>query len=259
MKSLKTKTRLILTLLFVVIIGLISCKKESTTNPAAGSAAILFGVKADQVSSSLVSASVSAVNATTAMVNWTEGIANVSKFEFEARKNGIKKEIEVKGLTNVDLFALAPSFANAPIDTGVYNEIEVKVVLAKSNAAIPLTLKGNLTKTDGTVIPVELYFNEDLEIKAEAKNVTIEKASDLKTTIMLHLNGIFQQISIADLQQATLTDGKIIISSTSNNVIYNKVKVNIQQIAETEFEHRHHDGSDDNGGDDNHGGTEGHG
>lgn len=251
MESLKYKIGITHFLLFVIVASLFSCKKESSPGPVSGSD-ILFSIKADR--------SVSSGNSATTGLTWTEGTANVSRFKFEARKNGTKKEIEVNGLKNIDLFALNPAFVNAAIDTGIYNEIEVKVVLAKSNtSAIPLTLKGDLTKTDGSVTPVELYFNEDLEIKAEAKNVVINKTSDLKTTILLHLNGIFQQINAVDLQKATVTSGKIVISSTSNTAIYNKVKVNVQQIGETEFEHRHHDGSDDNKGDDNHGGNEGHG
>jgi hypothetical protein len=256
MKSLKTKISIKYTLvLFIASTSLFGCKKDRNQGPVSGSQ-ISFGVKADNSTSTLSTAAVN-INATsTAAINWTEGIANVTKFKFEAKTNGVKKEIEVHGLTNINLFALDPSFVNGTIDSGIYNEIEVKLVFTRSNTlAIPLTLKGSFTKADGTKVPVEFIVNEDLEVKAEAKNVVIDKTTDLKTTIMLHLNQIFQGINAAALESAALTDGKIVISSTSNTTIFNKAKANVEHISGAKFEgeHDHLGGNDDNSGSGNSG------
>lgn len=248
MENLKNKINInCLVILFAAVTGLFGCKKDVNTGPASRSN-ISFAVKADQSASSLATANLGSSATGVTTINWTEGIANVAKFEFEAKRNGFKQEIEVKGLTNVNLFALDPSFVNAAIDSGVYNEIELKLVFHKStSAAIPLTLKGSYVKADGTAVPVELYVNEDLEIKSEVRNVVIDQNTDLKTTIMLHLNNLFQNINAADLEAAVLTSGKIVISSSSNSNIFIRAKSNVQHIGETEVEgeHEHHGGHDD--------------
>ncbi|MCR8557791.1 hypothetical protein KXD93_09070 [Mucilaginibacter sp. BJC16-A38] len=256
MKTSKNQNIKIAIVALALATSLFSCKKDSGVSPSSSSPAkISFGLKADNPSFSLASAPGLTINSTTSsasVINWTAGTANVSKFQFEAKKAGSKIEIESTGLKNINLFAIDPSFLPVKIDTGTYSEIEVKLVLAKStSAAIPLQLKGSFATAGGTVVPVELDVNDDLVIKTEIKSVVIDATTDLKTTFMLHLNKIFSGITAADLEAATLTSGTIVISSTSNAALFNKAKANAVNIGghEVEGEHHGHNGSDDNGND----------
>lgn len=234
-------------ILLTSAVGLYSCKKDSSTDAAVDSQ-ISFSVKADQTASTISNASTGVTAASVPSITWTEGVANVTKFEFEAKKGNVKKEIEVSGLTNINLFAIDPTVVKSVIDTGTYKEIELKLVLTKSlTAAIPLVLKGSFTAADGTVIPVEVDVNEDLTVKAEVNNVTIDSSTDLKTTIMLHLNKIFAGISLSDLSAAVKTSGSIIISSSSNTTIFNKAKANLQSIGGAEVEHQNKSGKNNDG------------
>lgn len=233
--------------------GLNACKKDIASLPAQDSQ-IAFSVKADlnAISSSsniLASSSpVSSATGSTAAVTWTEGLANVSKFEFEAKKGSVKKEIEVKGLTNINLFAIDPAAVKSVIDTGTYREIELKLVLSKSSTStIPLTLKGNFTAADGTPTPVEIQVNDDMIVKVELDNVKIDPSTDLQATFVLGLNKIMQGISLSDLSAGTKTSGKILINSASNVVLYNKVKLNLQNIAAAKMESKHRSGKVEDG------------
>lgn len=270
MKNFRTNLIKIAIAVLISSIGLFSCKKDNSARPATLSGSqIAFGVKADNALSP-ASASKQTVNAVTPPITWAAGLANIAKVKFEARANGVEKEFTARGLKNVDLFAFDPSFVSTIIDTGTFTNIEVKLELEQSNTAdIPLNLTGNFTRTDGTIVPVEFDVNQNLEIKAEAEHVFIDKTTDLKTTLILHLNLFFQGITAAQLENADLTNGKIIISSTSNIALFNKAISNIQNNGgEAHFEGEHqrggnnnnggsgNGGNDDHSGDDNHGGGE---
>ena len=250
MKITKIKNSITLTLALAAVVGLYSCKKDGLAPSTTSGAKISFGVSADK---SFASA---APGTAAAAITWTAGIANISQFKFEAVKGGVKTEISARGLTNVDLFAISPALVGTTIDTGTYKQIEVKLEFVKSGAALPLSVQGSFTAADGTVVPVEIDVNESFELKAEANNVFVDKTTDLKSIIKLHLDKVLAGITVADLSAAAQTSGKIIISSTSNSAIFNKIKANVANAGETEFEGEHeHAGGDDSG----HGGSGSHG
>ncbi|MDN3586254.1 hypothetical protein QWY86_06220 [Pedobacter aquatilis] len=250
MKILKQQIRIGYAVLSSALLILNGCKKDDNLS-LDQDAQIAFSVKADLTASSNTGNSVSAASTTTSVtpaITWTEGIANVTKFEFEAKKGNVKKEIEVKGLTNINLFAIDPAVVKSVIDTGSYREIELKLILSKTTStAIPLTLKGNFTAADGTLTPIEINVNEDLLIKVEINNVKIDASTDLNATFVLGLNKILQGLSLSDLSTATKASGKILISSTSNAILFNKIKLNLQNIAAAKLESKHKSGKAEDG------------
>lgn len=237
----------------IIAIALVfgACKKDNSQRSSSGSQ-VKFGISADNSASSLNSSvnGGAVTNATTsATVNWTSAVANIAYFKFEAKTKNIDIEIKTRSLLNVDLFATTPPVIGATIDTGTYREIEIKVILAKTNtSAIPLTLKGSFTTPGGAIVPVEFDFNDDAEIKAEAQNVTVDGKTDWATTIKLHLNRLLLGITPAALDAAVRTGGTIIISSKDNVTIYNKIIANFPSSGEDDGFH-HHEGGDNHGGD----------
>jgi hypothetical protein len=249
MKIAKNTTSIKLAIVSLALVsGLYSCQKSGVSPASTTGPKISFGVSADK---SFAGAAATPGTAAAA-IKWTAGNANISKFEFEATKGGVKTSIETRGLQNVDLFALTPVLADTKIDTGTYSQIEVKIEFAKSGSALPLSVQGNFTSSGGTVIPVEIDVNDSFEVKAESKQVFIDKTTDLKTFVKLHLDKVLAGITVADLEAATLTSGKMIISSTSNVGLFNKIKLNVAQSGENEFEGEHEHNGDSHG----HGGNE---
>ena len=198
-----------------------SCKKNSSAPAATSSSQMTFGVRAEST--------MDTIPASTATINWTAGTANISGFKFEAKKHGLAIEVVSRNMTNVDLFALNPSLVGITLDTGTYSEIEIMVELSRSSSTtdLPLVLKGNFTNTGGTVVPVEFDFNDDAEIKASAHNVVVNGTTDLTTIIAMHLNKLLANVTATELNAATLTNGTIIISRTSNNRIYDQIKADL--------------------------------
>jgi hypothetical protein len=226
-----------------------ACKKDNHSSTKS-STQTSFGLKADNAVVPLNASgtqSLATVSSAASSITWTSAIANVTAFKLEAKKRNTEIEITSKNLTNVNLFSPAPAFVSALIDTGTYTEIEVKALLTKSSGAnIPLTLKGAFTDAGGNITPIEFDFNDNAFIKAEVKNVTFTAAHNLATTITLHLNKLLTGVAAGEISSATLTNGTLVISSSSNSAIYTKIVNNLANSGESE-------GFDDHGGNDDHG------
>lgn len=241
----------------LAVVSLSACKKSGNA-PTTKTSQLSFQMVADNSTTSLAGSSFTTNSVTVDVPGlvFTAGTANISQFKLEAKRNGIETEISSKNLTNVDLFALAPSIADITIDTGTYREIEIKVVLQKTSdlTALPLKLTGTFTNNQGTVIPVEFDLNDDVTIKAEAENIHVTNTTDFVALVHMHLLKLEAGITAATLDGATLTNGVLIISSSSNSAIYNRVLANFSDCGETEFREHHkgkggNDGNDDNGND----------
>ncbi len=169
-------------------------------------------------------------------ITWSEGSLNISEIDFEARKDGSQIEYKSDQLVRVDIAKAASALGSVKIPDGTYEQVELKLVFKKSSADdIPARLKGSYTDLSGSETPVELQFNEDLEIRAEAENLVME-TNDHIARINMHLNQLLSGITIADLTMATKTNGTIVISSTSNPGLYAKIKARLENFADCKFE-----------------------
>lgn len=216
---------------FAISLTALSCKKDSSPT-AASSSEIAFDVSSDNPGTVVASLNSPVVQSTgtAAIANnliWTAGIANISTFKLEAKKNGVQTEITTKNLT-VDLFSITPATIAAKIDTGTYKEIEIRALLVKSSGTdIPLKLNGTFTTPGGAIVPIEFDYNDDAIIKLEAENVKVDGLNNVSAHLGLHLNRLLSSISAAELDKATRINGTIVVSSTINIAIYNKVRLNI--------------------------------
>ncbi|MFD0766663.1 hypothetical protein ACFQZI_17510 [Mucilaginibacter lutimaris] len=223
--------------------ALTSCTKDKSANTAS-SADVAFAMTADNATSNVSTTSTGGlqVNVTpisNASIKWTSAIANVSRFILEAKKNNREVEVTTKNISNLDLLTLDPATVTAKIDTGTYKEIEVKAFLLKSTGAdIPLTLKGTFTTAGGVAVPIEFDYNDNAILKTEAENVTVDATTNVTAKLSFHLNRLLTAIPSSQIDAATRTNGTIVISSTSNTAIYNKVIVNMLLAFEARgFEH----------------------
>lgn len=164
----------------------------------------------------------------TASVTWTGAVANISKFKFDAKKDGTAFELLANGLSNVDLFALNPSVIHSYIPNGTYKEVKLSLVLSKSSTtAYPLVLKGTFTTKAGTGIPIAFDFNEDVEITASANDMVVDGTKNIVAAISLHLNKLLANVSAAEIDAATRTNNVILINSTVNAALYAKIKADL--------------------------------
>lgn len=216
-----------------------SCNKNSTTvTPDSNSTAstnMSYGLKAANTSNGL------AKGTANAMLTWTSGFANPTMIKFEAKQKGTEIEYKSTNTSQINLFApVATSFGGFTIPAGAYKEIELKLSLDNVGTQPALQLNGTFTN-NLTTVPVVLRVDDDFEIKTEVKDVTIDENDDFMALTTLDLASMQSSITLNMLQNATLTNGTIVISRTSNKTLYNLILSSLTgKRHHSEYEHHHH-------------------
>jgi hypothetical protein len=269
MKSLK----IIAMLAIATGITLASCQKDSL-DPTASS----LGVKIQATNKSFQV--LKSTWASTPAFTWDSSFMIVSKITFEAEKlenemshDSSEFEIEWTGPKKVDLFDLNSLIGNIILQPGEYHEISLKVKALKRDAGTSpvFYLSGTYTNSEGSVIPIAVVVDEDLEFRVKQEGAVIDSVTEYTSLINLNLSLLLSDIVVTDLDGATLTDGKIIISNSSNVSLYDKVISQFSTCTESEFsrgrelesgDDRNGSGSDDgsgSGSDDGNGSNSGNG
>lgn len=214
--------------LFVLFTFLTSCKKAAVDN----SMDLQF-----QLSTVNRSANINAPVAVS-NIQWISGFAWANQVKLEAKTNSKEIEFKATNTQRIDLFSsVAAAIGNISIPAGTYDEVEFKILLNPNGSDPALELKGQFTNAAGVVTPVIFRVNSLLEIKAEQNNITI--TDNLSTTALTTLdlsvltNGVTQSL----LNNASVSSGIIIISSSSNTSLYNIILANFQSHHEVEIRH----------------------
>lgn len=122
------------------------------------------------------------------------------------------------------------------VPAGDYTSVNLGVELQDENSEPSVVIEGTYTNSSGEVIPIRFEFNSGEVFEATAPTVSIEAGADLFGKVTFDAASWFSTVSSSDLDEATLTDGKIIVSSTSNSDIFDivadKLDVDTQAIFE---------------------------
>ncbi len=176
-----------------------------------------------------------------ANIQWTSGYAYPRTIKFEAKKDGVTAEFTSTTDQQIDLMAsVAASFGNFTIPAGTYDEIELKIDLDKKAADPAMELEGTFSN-NVTTIPVKLEIDNYLELKTENQNVTISNNDSYVAVTTIDLSSITSGISETMLLNADLTNGTIVISSHSNELLYHTILENLgNRHFHCDFEHHGH-------------------
>lgn len=145
-------------------------------------------------------------------------------------------EYESRVARRIDLFAPVSQLGNISLPPGRYEEIEIEVDLAPSLTDTAFILRGSFTNNIGYTVPVVFYINELLEFKAEAEDISIGSAADITALTTLDLSQLTTGITESMLSSATLTNGVLVISATSNAALYSVILSNINNIDDVELD-----------------------
>ena len=217
--------KILFSLAFAAIFFMGACKKNLDTSS--------FKYKLTTASRNNVVARVASGN-----VLWTSGYASANQIKFEAKKAD-NSEVEFKSTVSqrIDLFTtLAPVIGNILLPPGTYSEVEFKAELAASGSDAALELNGTFT-SGITTTPVTFTAGSLLEIKTEQNSVVIDGGSGYSALTTLNLSTLTQGVTETMLNSATKTNGKIIISASSNTNLYNIILANLDSCDEVDFEH----------------------
>lgn len=126
-----------------------------------------------------------------------------------------------------DLFNANSLLGDVTLQSGIYDKISIQIQSDKKDAGNSpvFYLSGNYTNPAGTTTPIALIVNKDLKFMATAKDsVQLNSAADYTALFQLDLSNYISNgnITEADLDKATVTNGKITVSETSNAELYKK-------------------------------------
>ena len=165
-------------------------------------------------------------------VTWTSGFASATEIEFEAKKDSTELEFKSSAPQRIDLFAPLSTLGFVAIPPGVYKEVEYEIHLSPAPPDAALELRGTYNST-----PIVFRVNTPFKIEAEFNDITITQGNNFTATILLNLSLLTQGITDAALSNATLTNGEILISATSNTALYNIMLANLKDIDNVEIDH----------------------
>lgn len=144
---------------------------------------------------------------------------------------------EWTGPKKVDLFNLNSVIGGVPLVPGTFHNISIKIESFKADAGSSpvFYLAGNFTNSTGVVKRINIVINQDFEFRI-TKTDTLTSVHDYTSIIKMNLVMLFSDIQQAELDNAVLTDGKLVISSTSNVTLFDKILKNLHGSGESEFE-----------------------
>ena len=170
---------------------------------------------------------------TTGTLKWDTCQMYVSRVHLTATKEQgdtlateFSLDLKFKNSKLADLFSANSLLGDVTLPAGLYDKISIQIQSDKKDAgtAPVFYLAGIYTNALGTT-PIAFVVNKDLKFKASAKDsVQLNTAADYTALFQLDLSNAISngRITEADLDKASLTNGKIIISENSNKEIYEK-------------------------------------
>ncbi len=170
-------------------------------------------------------------NRTNGTITWTSGFASTTAIEFEGEKNNSEVEYSTQARKKIDLFASLSTVGNLNVPAGTYEEAEFDIQLAPNGADAALELRGTYNGT-----PIVYRNNNTMEIKVEGNNVVIGNGNGYNAIINWDLSFMSQGITSLALAAASITNGEIVISATSNTTLYNIISANLSLMTSVEFE-----------------------
>ena len=237
-------------LLILLAAGFTACKKDSTSTSANSS--LEFQVLALNKTYSLpVSASgTKSALVSSASLTWDTAKMVISRVKYEAElknsvthRDSIKITYEWKGPQIVNLLDPTAVFGNYTLLPGFYDEIELNVIGLKKDAGINpvFYLTGTYTNSTSVKVPIMFKVNEDVMFKTEKDSVNVTADNSVFTSsIQLYLDQLLLSVDPLVLDNATLTNGVIIISAESNFDLYRIIMRNLHK--DHHCNHGHHHG-----------------
>jgi hypothetical protein len=166
-----------------------------------------------------------------------DGNSNSGDDHGDNHNDSSKVYFEWRGPKTVDLFNLNSIIGGVALVPGTFDNVSIEIKSFKADApSTPLFyLAGDYTNSAAAVKRIKIVINEDFEIEMNRTD-TLNFAKDFTSIIKMNLSLLLSGISQTDLDNAVLTDGKLVINSTVNVTLYNKIRKNLHECGESEFE-----------------------
>lgn len=221
--------------ILVTAILLNSCEKDNIKDGE-----LTYTFKTSNLSASLSSTASASGSPVAPLSNgsitWKSGTVNIQQIYFGAKKDNTPFAVEFEKLSNIDILKTSTVSGSIAIPTGTYTDIKLRLRLKESATNKPLVLLGTYTEASGTKIPVEIQFNETYELTLNPPHLTI-KGDKYDANVNLDLSKLVKNLTSSDFGQTVRSgaDNMILVNSTKNVALFEKLKANFILIADAQI------------------------
>ncbi len=168
-------------------------------------------------------------------------------------EDSISIEYKWHGPELADLLNNQITLGNFVLQPGTYDEIELKVTGTREDAGdLPVFYLEGTYKNNSGSRPIVVWVSDDVYFKTEKENVGVtDEGINITSVIQLYLDQLMANVDPADLDNADLSDGVIVISADSNTQIYQIVMSNLAHDHRSHYKHKHQNDDHEHEGYDN--------
>jgi hypothetical protein len=122
------------------------------------------------------------------------------------------------------------------VPPGNYTSVNLGIEMQDVGAAPSTVIEGTFTNANLEAIPLRFEFNSGEVFEATAASVSIAAGADIIGKVSFDALDWFSTVTASELANATLTDGTIIVSESSNSAIFDKVAARLDVGTQAVFE-----------------------
>jgi hypothetical protein len=219
----------------VTMLGMLSCADEAGNNPAPANRTTL------NLQAATNKQPISKAGRTAAVNNlvFTSGSITFREVVFDADRADTDQSISVTheqiAVLDFATGVITPA-VNIKVPAGTYNDVYLGIEIQDEGDKPGIVIEGTYTNSDNVVKPIRFEFNSGEVFEAEADSVVLNENTNVVTRITFDPQYWFATITASQLDNATMTGGRILISATSNVNIFSIVAERLDDRTEADFD-----------------------
>ena len=168
---------------------------------------------------------------------FNSGTITIREVVFDGESGTLSVSRTIEQVANIDYSTgnVTPEVV-IEVPAGDYTGVNLGVELQDVNAEPSVVIEGTYTNSSEEIIPIRFEFNSGEVFEANAASVSIEAGADMIGKITFDANSWFSTVTREELDNAVITDGKIVISETSNPDIFDIVADRLDVDTQAVFE-----------------------
>jgi hypothetical protein len=224
-------------ILIALTTGFYACQKDNANSLGNSTLGIKIQALNKSYSLPVIGTGLKSASVASASIAWDSARMVVSKVIFEAElkslvshRDSIEIDYKWNGPQEIDLFDTNIILGRFTLEPGFYDEIELKVEGNKQDTGVKpvFYLHGIYNKDATTAVPIRVWVKENVLFKTEKDSVEITVDDPIFSSIIqLYLDKLMADVQVSALDNATLTNGIIIISENSNKELYRIIVRNL--------------------------------
>tara|TARA_R110002049_G_scaffold88627_8_gene223509 strand:- start:597 stop:1298 length:702 start_codon:yes stop_codon:yes gene_type:complete len=230
---------ILLATVVLCVFSLVSCSKDDPIGTGNATLKITAGLTNSSATDKQMT-SKSTSSTLNQNLDFTSGYVWVSEIVFYGTLesgNFVNRKVERFSKIDFETGIATPSLDDITIPAGTYTDVYLGVELRDEDSQPSVIMEGTYTHSNSTVIPIRFEFNSGEVFEAEtSQQVVVNENETALSKIVFDPQVWFSVVSTNALDNASLTDGVIIISETKNEAIFDLVADRLDVSTESTFQ-----------------------